>query len=288
MSKEISALAGWFGGNRLLAPHVGAALAGCSWVGIVFAGGMAEVPHIAARTLVVNDKHRAIINLARVVADPVLRPLLTRCLQRKAFHPDELAACQGRCIDRDRQRADGMLQPNLEWAADYFVCCWMGRGGKAGLVSEFNGRPAIRWRADGGDSNTRYRSAIRMLAAFQRDLRRCTFETKDAFEFLARCEDRPEHGLYCDPPFPGLGRNYRHNAGRTEQEERTWHTRLRDALLQFEHCRIVCRFYEHPLIRELYPPGAWSWQELTGRKQTNDDAPEVLLTRCPANSAGLF
>jgi hypothetical protein len=233
----------------------------------------------------VNDKHRAIINLARVVADDRLRPLLVRVLARKAFHPDELADCQGRCIDRDDYRADGMLLPNLEWAADYFVCCWMGRASKAGIDDEFNGRPSIRWKSDGGDSMVRYRSALRSLVPFSRALRRCTFETMDAFDFLERCEDIDGHGLYADPPFPGVGQRYKHNAGKGA-EEVAWHTRLRDALVRFDHTRVVCRFYDHPLIRELYPEGEWAWHFLTGRKQSNEDAPEVLLVR--NGKAGLF
>src|SRR5206468_665832 len=30
--------------------------------------------------------------------------------------------------------------------------------------------------------------------------RRCTFSTDDAFDFLARCEDAPGHGIYCFLP----------------------------------------------------------------------------------------
>lgn len=39
---KVSAIASWFGSNRMLAPRVGEALTGCDWVGIVFAGGMCE------------------------------------------------------------------------------------------------------------------------------------------------------------------------------------------------------------------------------------------------------
>ena len=40
-------------------------LDGCEWVGIPFAGGMSEVPHIKAHTVVVNDLHEGIITLGR-------------------------------------------------------------------------------------------------------------------------------------------------------------------------------------------------------------------------------
>lgn len=283
--RGISALAGWFGSNRMMAPHVGEALAGCSWAGVVFAGGMSEVPEITARTIVCNDLHRHIINLGRVTASDTLRPQLIRSLRRKVFHPEELAAAQRYCWDNEPSGS-----PDLVAAENYFVSCWMGRASKAGLIpcDEFTGRPSIRWKADGGDSAVRYFSALRMLGTFAKTLRRCTFETMDAFDFLARCEDLDGHGVYADPPFPEAGRRYKHNAGQTPAEERAWHTRLRDALLRFRHTRIVVRFYDHPLIRELYSKSDWIWREFVGRKQSNEYAPEILLLRNLPDQPGLF
>lgn len=283
---EITALAQWFGGNRILADKVGEALEGCNWVGIPFAGGMAEVKHITARGILINDLHRHIVNLARVVADDGLRPLLIRHLREMPFHPEVLQAAQLGCKRREEGTYTGK-DCSLWWAQDYFMCAWMGRSGKGGIKDEFNGRTAVRWNSNGGDSMVRYRNALRMLATFGKILRRCTFETMDGLEFIARCEDNPMHGIYCDPPFPEVGRIYKYNCGSTKEKERSWHTRLRDALLRFQKTRLVNRFYDHPLIRELYPDGEWTWQRLAGRKQTNEAAPEVLLLRnMPA--AGLF
>ena len=281
MTQPVTALAQWYGGNRTLAPTFGAALDGCNWVGVPFAGGMAELPHIKARTLLVNDLHRHVINLARVVASDQLPALLCN-LRNAPFHPDVLAKCQAIC--RDTQSGDA---PDFDLARAYFVCSWMGRAGKSGIDDEFNGRPAVRWNSAGGDSVTRYRSALRMLVTFKRTLRRCAFETMDCFDFLARCEDCTGHGLYVDAPFPGAGRRYRHNAGQTDAEERSWHTRLRDALGRFQQARIVCRFYDIPLIRELYPEPGWAWTSLKGRTQANKEAAEVMLVR-NGQEKGLF
>jgi len=275
----LSTLAPWFGSNRMLAEHVGSALEGCSWVGVVFAGGMSELPHIKARTIVVNDLHRHVINLARVVADDLLRPVLIRRLARKAFHPDQLKECQEIC-SRLEPMPTWAGSPDLPFAEAYFVCCWMGRSSKAGIDDEFNGRPSIRWKSDGGDSMVRYMSAMRTIVPFSQTLRRCTFETMDCFEFLERCEDLNGHGIYADPPFPKVGRRYKHNAGQTDAEEASWHKRLRDALQRFERTRVVARFYEHPMIRDLYSVAdGWTWKPLVGRKQSNESAPEVLIVR---------
>lgn len=290
-TREVSRLAGWFGSDTMIAPYIGAALDGCSWVGIPFAGGLGVVRHITARTILANDLHRLIMNLAAVTRSNDWRPVLIRRLRKKLFHPDELLAAQIACRQWEAGDVLDVKHPNIDAAEDYFVACWMNRGAKAGIDGEFNGRTSVRWKSDGGDSNVRFRSAIRMLGSAGRDFRRCTFETMDALtEFLPRCEDLDGHGVYADPPFPEAGRRYRHNAGQTDAEERAWHTRLRDALLRFDRTRIVCRFYEHPLIRELYPPSAgWEWKPLEGRKQSNSDADEVLLVRNrPAEKARLF
>lgn len=249
---------------------MGESLTGCEWVGVVFAGGMAEVPHIDAQTILVNDLHRGIINLATCIRQDHLRRPLLRRLRGTIFHPDELAEAQG------IYSFDASSEIAKAWA--FFVIAWMSRSGKAGTESEANGSIATRWSATGGDSAVRFQSAIRSIAEWGRVFRRCTFETMDALEFLLRCEDKKGHGIYCDPPFPGAGRRYKHNAGKTDAEERKWHTRLRDGVQRFEQTRVVMRFYDHPLIRELYDPSRWDWKFLDGGKtQANETAPEVLL-----------
>jgi DNA adenine methylase len=276
---KVTALAPWFGSNRMLAPAVGEELAGCKWVGIPFAGGMSELVYITASTIVVNDKHRHVINLARVVADANLRRQMVARLNRLPFHPDTLAAAQDYCRSFEpKGPADVTL------AESYFICCWMGRSGKAGTDGEFSGGLPIRWNANGGDSNTRYRSALRSTAAFQRIMRRCNFDTQDAFEFIDRCEDNERTGIYCDPPFPDAGRKYVHNAGKTDAEERNWHLALKNELERFHKARVVCRFYDHPLVRELYPEPRWTWRTLKGRKQSNAEAPEVLVMNGPSRA----
>lgn len=270
---KVTTLVPWFGSNRTLAPLVGEALAGCEWVGIPFAGGMCEVPHIAARTVLVNDLHRGVINLATAVREHWMRQTLVRRLNDTVFHPDTLAEAQR------IYAADDAPRVVKAWA--FFVVCWMTRSGAAGTPGETTGGPALRWTAGGGDSAVRFRSAVRAIAEWWPTFQRCTFSVMDAFDFLARCGDAAGHGLYCDPPFPGPGAGYRHHCGKTDAEQVEWHTRLRDALARFRAARVVCRFYDHELIRDLYPEPAWEWRRLTGRKQTNEAAPEVLLINRP-------
>lgn len=270
---SVKSLAPWFGSNRLLAPHVGKALAGCNWVGVPFAGGMCELPHITARTVLVNDLHRGVINLARCVREHHLRKELVRKLEGTIFHPDTLAEAQR------VYAADDAPRVVKAWA--FFVCAWMTRSGSAGTADETTAKLALRWTAGGGDSAVRFRSAVRAIAEWWPTFQRCTFSVMDAFDFLARCEDRKGHGVYCDAPFPGAGQEYKHGP-KSDADDIAFHTRLRDTLARFERTRVVCRFYRHPLIEDLYPADRWTWQDLEGgRKQTGAKAPEVLLVNFP-------
>lgn len=269
---KVTALAPWFGSNRMLAHRVGELFGKLEWAGIPFAGGMCEIAHIDARTIHVNDLHRDIINLARVVKDHAVA--LQIHLDKVIVHPDELRDAQERCLRRDRPLRDIELNmaPDFQWAADYFICAWMGRSSISGTDGEFKGKVAVRWNSAGGDSAVRFRSAVEALTEWQSIMKWCTFDIIDCFEFLKKCKDEKGHGIYCDPPFPGPGDGYKHKF--TESDHRGLATRL----AEFNTCRVVCRFYRHPLVEELYPKPKWFWRETEGgRKQTNDEAPEVLL-----------
>ena len=273
----IGAIAPWFGSARLLGPAVGQLLKGASWVGIPFAGSMAEIPYIQARTIVVNDLHKGVITLARIVADETLGPKLYRRLRRHALHPDDLAESQSVCREMEEHSNCGNLlheETILRWAEHMFVASWLARSGSAGTKAEFDAKLALRWTASGGDSAIRFQNAIRSINAWRRSLRRVTFSSIDAFAFLAKCKDLPQHAIYCDQPFPGgPGDKYKFCFSPKQTE------RLSKELLRFRHTQVVSRFYDHPIVRELYPESEWTWHHITGRKQTNDAAPEVLLVR---------
>lgn len=273
----IGAIAPWFGSARLLAPTVGRLLKGASWVGIPFAGSMAEVPYIRARTIVVNDLHKGVITLARVVADETLGPKLYRRLRRHALHPDDLAESQSICRDIEKlSDSYNVLNEEaiLRWAEHMFVASWLARSGSAGTKTEFDAKLALRWAAGGGDSAVRFQNAIKSINAWRRSLRRATFSSMDVFVFLEKCKDIPRHAIYCDQPFPGgPGDKYKFHFTLKQTEQ------LSRELLRFNRARVVSRFYDHPIVRDLYPESKWVWHHIAGRKQTNDTAPEVLLVR---------
>lgn len=112
----ITAIAPWFGCARKVAEKIGKLMRGCNWVCVPFAGGMPELAHIPARTIMVSDLHRHVINLAQVAAHPDAGPLLYRRLKRMIFHPDVLAAAQAWC-KQNHPHGEG---PDLDAAEKYF------------------------------------------------------------------------------------------------------------------------------------------------------------------------
>ncbi len=277
-SPSVKAIAPWYGGNRILAHEVGRELRGCEWVGVPFMGGGAELFTIEARTVLANDLHAEVINLAQVMADDQLGPKLYRRLRRLAFHPSLLEIAQ-RAIATYRAPYDSE-EAKLNFAELYFVAVWMGRSANAGTARELSGGLPIRWNAGGGDSAKRYQSAASSIPAFRRWLRRCTFTSCDVFDFLSQCKDEPKHGLYVDAPWPEVGDKYRHRF------EREHHELLADRLLSFKASRVVVRFGDHPWIRELYPEHKWTWRTLKGRNQGNGETQEVLLINGESYAGG--
>jgi DNA adenine methylase len=286
---KVTALVPYYGSDRMIADQVGQLLADSEWIGVPFAGGMSVLAHVDCRSIAVNDLNKHVVNLAICVACPERRRKILDRLKSLPFHPDVLFTAQTICSAWEKENTPNsvLVSGDSNWATHYFVSQWMGRSGMAGTDKEFEGNLSVRWTSSGGDSNTRYRSAVKSLAEFGRIMRRCNFTVLDFREFLKKCKDQKRHSIYCDAPFPQGGDKYKFNDGADDTARRKFHTDLRDAVSRFESATVVMRYYDHPLIRELYPESEWTWNHLEGRKQSNEKAAEVLLVN-QRNSGGLF
>lgn len=284
---KVKRLAPWYGANAALAETVGRELGKLRWCGVPLCGGCSELPLIDTVAGVAADLHRHIINLARVVRDEQLKSELASRLIGLIFHPDELLSAQNFCLQIERDLDGDLFCPasepkrfdeggNVEWAAAYFACCWMGRGGHSGRVNEFTQGLAIRWNSGGGDSARRWQSAIEALEAWHQSLSRWSFCVLDCFEFLGNAKDVPGHGYYIDAPWPDAGDEYKHRFSDRD------HVRLARALGAFNRARVVIRYGDHPIIRELYPPDRWTWIAQTSRNQRNNEVGEVLIVNGPS------
>ncbi len=283
---KIKALAPWYGNNRELAQRVGAELGALAWCGVPFCGGCPELPEIKTRAGLAGDLHRHIINLARVVRDDALAEQMTDRLDAMLFHPDELAIAQRRCAGRNVASGGNLFgatlcdEPDVEWAASYFASCWMGRGGHAGKKTEFTQGLALRFTSSGGGSAKRFRSAVESVRAWTKALALWEFTRLDCFEFLQRVRDQLDHGLYVDAPWPDAGDEYEHPFVDKKQRQ------LASVLGGFKHCRVVIRYGDHPLIRELYPESKWTWVTQNSVNQQGAEVREVLIINGPSYTAG--
>jgi site-specific DNA-adenine methylase len=264
----------WFGSNTENAAAVGRLLEGCRFVGIPFAGGMSEVPFITAKQILANDLHRMVVNLCCVIQDDSKRQWLIQQADGMPYHPDVLETAQRKAREfAAKMEAGETIRSDHEAALAYFVSVWMGRGGKAGTTGELDGALPIRWNANGGGSNRRYRTAIEALDAWGETFRRCEFTCLDGLEFVQKFKDEAGHGLYVDAPWPDAGEEYQHKF--TEAQQR----RLAELLVGFNSACVVVRFGEHPLIRWLYPEPDWTWLSGESRDQANAVKAEWLIGR---------
>lgn len=294
---DITALVPWYGSNRLAADRPGDIIGPVDVCFIPFAGSLTEVPGIRARQVVCADLHEDLIRLAKIVRDPDTGPRLQAELRSAVFHQTELREAQERLRTA---RMQGGLFPapgyttEIARARDYFVACWMGRSSNAGTRDELAGNLSVRYTASGGGSAVRFQSAVDAISpAWGEALRRCEFVVQDFRVFIARVietmnrqrmaiagrlDSDPKSpdtvGLYCDPPFPGPGEKYLHTMSEAAQGDLSTLATTVGAI----GARVVMRFYDHPLIRQLYPEPTWRWHTVDGeRDQNNNEKPGVLI-----------
>lgn len=162
---KIKALAPWFGGKRSMAQRIVAELGEHRAYWEPMAGGFSILfnkPHVAHETL--NDLHGDIINLARVVQSDELAPRLFDRLNRTLVHEDLLADADQ--VVRFDEPEDG--PGNLDRAVAFFVACWMGRNGEAGLLKSERGRTlALRFAPNGGAPGQRFAAAVESIPAYR-------------------------------------------------------------------------------------------------------------------------
>jgi DNA adenine methylase len=147
----------------------------------------------------------------------------------------------------------------------------MGRGDKGGTKDEFSGKLPVRYSPNGGGSAQRFWGAVASIDAWHLVFQRCEFTCDDAFDVLDKTHDSDKVSVYSDCPWPDAGDGYTHDFDEAAQR------RLAAKLATFERARVVVRFGDHPLIRELYPESHWRWIRYPNRGQGNGAFGEVLL-----------
>ncbi len=292
----IGVLSSWFGSKRNLAPAIAEELGPhvCYWE--PFCGSMAVLLFkLAVSQETVNDMHGELINLARVIQDPCLGPLLYRRCRRVFACREFMEEAAARFRARGNRPAGDT--PDLDRAYDYFLASWLGRNGVAGTQS-FNQGFSRRFTKKGGHSGTRWCSAVDSIPAWRERMRSVTILSEDAFGLIERIEDATGIAIYCDPPYLAETRSSGAGFGRGHGSSKYVHDfaaedhdRLAASLRRFTRARVVVSYYDHPDLAELYP--GWTQRKIEvskamasqGSRAANDvRATEVLLMNGPSHA----
>ena len=262
--KTSSALS-YFGSDAGVAPQLGSLFDNHKHVTIPFVGGASIIPHLKARAIVANDLHCGAVNFYRAISGvyglSIQEELILRC-QTTLSHPSELEMAKMAVNDLDAPIVD------RAWA--FWALCWIGRKGKGGTKHQ-GGMPSVRRTASGGTNASRIRAAANDLQAWAKEFERCEWEQICFRELLPKVADKPDCGIYCDPPWVGAGRDYLHAFD--EQD----HKDLAELLSRFEHTRVVVRYGDCELIRELYE--GCGFITATSRTQANTQVGEIWITK---------
>ena len=279
----VTAIAPWFGGKRKLAPRIIAEIGDHVRYWEPFVGGFPVVlvkPPCSMET--VNDLHKLVVNLARVICDPEMGPALYKML-RRTLRCEDVFRNSDRIIRDFECSSYEITKTSVYLAYHYFIVSWLGRNGTMGLPKNHNGAYCARYTGKGGHSAKRFRSAISSMLAWRKRLEGVTVLNRDGFELLERIEDAPGTAIYCDPPYLVKGAKYLHDFAAGD------HDRLSGLLSRFKQSRVVVSYYDDPRLDTLYP--GWTKVKIevsksltlsNGPSSVAKKAIEVLLINGPS------
>lgn len=301
---KINAIAPWFGGKRTLAPKIVELLGKHTQYFEPFCGSMAVLfAKEPSQKETVCDLHGDLVNLARVIQDPLGAPDLYNRLQSALMCEGLLEDARAYLEDPSRVITEPkLLGDMIQRAYWYFVASWMGRNGTAG-TARLDYQIAVRWTNSGGSPTVRFQNALESLPWWHQRLRNVVILQRDAFSILDRFEDVAATCIYADPPYladtrskhttkNGRGGKYVHElddvGGGLFGDD---HDRLAKILRGYRHARVVVSYYDSPRVRELYEgwriidcPIQKNLHAQNGRGARKKEAPEVLIVNQGAAS----
>lgn len=249
----------YVGGKHRLADKLVAACAATKAdVFVDVFGGSAAVTLAATKAfqkLIYNDVDGDLVNLFRVVSSTAQRVALFKILRwlppsRRIFDEDYNAYLAGGfsfCQVADPiERARKTL---------YRHCFSFGGKVRSGGFAISKGdRQAIK-------EVTRYRNVLQKLVKVGQLFRRVVIENVHYSEIIRMHGRSPLTCLFIDPPYVDCENYYSRSFTRGD------HTMLAQ---QLETCsaQVVATYYDHELIRHLYPEDRWLWQTIQGTKNS--------------------
>lgn len=222
-------------------------------------GGSAAVTLAATehfKKLVYNDVDGDLVNLFKVISNDADRQSLFKILRRlppsrKIFNDDHSKYVAGgfsfsNCADP------------VERARRTFYRHCFAFGGKVrcgGFVFSHNDRHGIK-------EVVRYQNCLRKLARIGGLFHNVLVENLHYSELLRIHGRNKAFCFYVDPPYDGTENCYSRTFGPGD------HTFLAQQLESIP-AKVVCTYYDTPLIRDLYPQTRWHWQSISATKNSS-------------------
>ncbi len=193
-----------------------------------FAGGChVELAKPKTGIEIINDKNDQLINFLEV-------------LQKR---PQELyEACAALPYSEtlyNTYKWENLSEDQLEQAVRFF---YIVRAGFSGGGHKYKTGFSVSQTVDKAQT---YKTSVGLIAAMAQRIKDWNILCRD-FQDVIEKYDSPNTFFFCDPPYVDCEDLY---AGDFKRED---HYRLRETISQIEGKVIIC-YYDHPLIRELYP-----------------------------------
>lgn len=238
----------------------------CNRVTIPACGGMSILKHLQHCRILAFDANDNALTFYRTLKGPHRDELIKRC-QETLSHPAELR--------RANDLASGLANGStVEHAWSYWARCSLGRGGEGG-TENIGRKVSFRYTNTGGNNASRITSMAHDLDEWADMIKNVEFaDVECGIALIGKLHDNTKHGLYIDWPWD-------EPAG--EMYEKTFteadHRRAAEAVQRFNKTKVVIRYGDSPLIRELYPSSCWTWHDAQSRTQSNSVRGEVWITR---------
>jgi len=220
----------------------------------VFGGSAAVLLNAGFDKRVYNDISGDLVCLFRCLADRSQRLELFKQLRwtppsRQIF--DELRIG----FRRNCYSFGHMLDPVERAAATFYLYLFSfgGKGRSGGFSVSLNDRPVIKEVA-------RYNARLRELAAIGEYFRTTMIEHLDYGQCIGKY-DKPNCVLFVDPPYVGTEKHYCYRFSLADHV-------LLAKYLELYKAAVVCTYYDHPLIRDLYPTDGWTWHPIVVTKNS--------------------
>lgn len=257
---KITALLAYYGGKRTLAPTIVKLMGEHKTYWEPFCGSMAVLfAKPKCNTETVNDLYGDLINVAKVIQDPVSGEKFYDKLCRTLCAEQFFQEAKEKWFEFDpRQPFDGV---DIDRAYNFFVTSWMGLNGVSG-TERCNYSFALRWCRSGGQGAARWRSVIESMPAWHLRLQNVLIISRDAFAVIENIADAEDTVIYCDPPYIIKSNNYIHDFEDESLFALSGHQRLVELLGRFKRARVIVSYYENPVIDTLYS----GWEKMVIEK----------------------